>query len=87
MWLSVGQDKAGAMGRFSKKKKRGQGLKNPTFSGWEENELKRETKRAIRVGEDKSGDEIFFTDFINMAVIDNLYFWGPWLGLWFSRNR
>lgn len=29
---------------------------------------------AIREGEDKSGDERLFIGFINMAVIDNLYF-------------
>lgn len=72
----MGQDKAGVMGRLRKKKGE-QGLKNTTFCGWEENELKRVTKREIGEGEDQSGDKLVCTEFFNMASIDNLYFGVP----------
>lgn len=81
MWLNVGQDKAGAMGRLRKK---GQELMNPTFHGWEEDELKRMTKTAIIEEEDNSGDKLVFAEFVNMAIIGNLHFGVPGLAFGFK---
>ena len=59
--------KTGPMGKLLKKKKKGgQGLKNPKFGSWEENELKRETEKS---GREKTSQAMkqWFTEFINMA--------------------
>lgn len=50
-------------------------MKNPTFSGWEVEEL--EGRKTEQSGREKIRDEIEFIAFINMAVIDNLYFGVP----------
>lgn len=82
MWLSVGQEEAGMVGRLHKKKE-GKGLKNAPLNGWEkENEFKGRQTGAIREGEDTSGDEIVFIGLINVTVSHPLL-WGPCLGLCF----